>query len=897
MADDILALHQLANAAVGVLIVLVLGSLAARFCRQPVRRARLVLLTLFGGLAVPVLLALPVAPRWSAGLLPAPVPARASGVMDHSGATPGNTGRHSVAETRPVMSDTANEGPAVASRSRVQAAVPSRFTAVPWRRVVPGLYAAGAAALAAWWLFGQALLWRVTRVARPVPQGVRTHFLAVSGPAGARVRLLETDAITLPFTFTWTRPVIVLPASLCGGDDVAALRYCLAHEWSHVERRDAWAWNLAVLAGAVLFYQPLFWWLRRQLRLCQDYLADDRAAALGSPEDYAAYLVRLARARPSRSALPALGVGDRRSNLARRVAMLLQDRRPLERHCRTAWSCVVGVTAAAVIVAVSGFRLDAAAPGLPPPESTETKTKPKGSRTYVGRVTDKDSGKPIVGASVLVRLFLYRDPATGAQKTLEEIRRTTDSEGTYRFTISPEQIAAPSLGVYLDVVHPGYVRRYGAYGYGMIAKNEKLGSRPFFEDLQLRPGKVIEERLVSPEGAPVAGVNIVAFCADPPEKKDPSEFGAFTWTATDDDGRFRLDLYSSGPAVYWILPEHYALSTHVLKNDRRGDMGTIALEPGNTIQGKALDARGKPVAGVYVRADRDRTKDLEETPGFHSIGDHICRTVVTGDDGTFTIRALPAGTYRVSLVEQGWDPATRKDVEDQARRPLPGVFTAQRLTIQDGETADPLVIRGVPHVVVEAQIYDSKGSKARGHEVDLFGDMDGEDWSASVQPTEDGAYRFMAPHGLENARIDMSTNEHTVLRYRVSKDAPLSNAHSLRLGTLDHDIKGIQITRYVAPIVVVKVATGNGTKLADAAVSAHYTVKKKEGGGRRILKGGVLSDCGFETQEDGRFRSEQLFPDEEVTVTAQAKGYAPKSATFTLPEGTTREVELILDKE
>ena len=87
----------------------------------------------------------------------------------------------------------------------------------------------------------------------------------------------------------------------------------------------------------------------------------------------------------------------------------------------------------------------------------------------------------------------------------------------------------------------------------------------------------------------------------------------------------------------------------------------------------------------------------------------------------------------------------------------------------------------------------------------------------------------------------------------------MSNADSLRLGTLDHDIKGIEIIRYVAPIVVVKVATGNGTKPADVAVSADYTVKK-EGGGRRILKGGVLSDCGFETQEDGRFRSEQLVP-------------------------------------
>ena len=195
-----------------------------------------------------------------------------------------------------------------------------------------------AAGLAAWWLVGQLLLWRVTRSARPVPEAIRDVFLGLAGPGGERVVLLESDRIASPFTYTWVRPVILLPSTLCDGGEPGALRYVLAHEWSHVERRDAWAWNLACLAGLVLFYQPLFWWLRRQLRLCQDYLADARAAAAGSAEDYAAFLVRLARVRRSGPAVPALGIGDRRSNLYRRVIMLVQDHEPLERRCRAAWS-------------------------------------------------------------------------------------------------------------------------------------------------------------------------------------------------------------------------------------------------------------------------------------------------------------------------------------------------------------------------------------------------------------------------------------------------------------------------------------------------------------------------------------------------------------------------------
>src|SRR5262249_10872811 len=155
--------------------------------------------------------------------------------------------------------------------------------------------------------------------------------------------------------------------------------------------------------------------------------------------------------------------------------------------------------------------------------------------------------------------------------------------------------------------------------------------------------------------------------------------------------------------------------------------------------------------------------ELEEVEGFGSVGDCICRTVVTGADGRFTIRALPAGQFRVAVSEEGWDPASRKDVESMPPRPLPGVFTAQKLAIKDGETPAPVVIRGVPHVVVEARISDSKGKKARGHEIDVFGRIDGDSWSARVDHNPDGVYTVLAPHGLENAQINLVTNEHTVL--------------------------------------------------------------------------------------------------------------------------------------
>ena len=90
--------------------------------------------------------------------------------------------------------------------------------------------------------------------------------------------------------------------------DEQALRWCLAHEWAHVDRHDFRTWLLAGLARVLFFYQPLLWWLRRQLRLCQDFVADAQAARQAQEvEDYAEFLTARAAGRLH----PALGLSMR----------------------------------------------------------------------------------------------------------------------------------------------------------------------------------------------------------------------------------------------------------------------------------------------------------------------------------------------------------------------------------------------------------------------------------------------------------------------------------------------------------------------------------------------------------------------------------------------------------
>jgi hypothetical protein len=578
--------------------------------------------------------------------------------------------------------------------------------------------------------------------------------------------------------------------------------------------------------------------------------------------------------------------------------MLVQDHEPLARRCRALWSVAAAVSAAVVIVIASGLRLDAAACPDDKPTGKEAKAagaapKVEGARTWKGRVTEKGTGKPVAGADVVVEISVSRDKVTNEPKTLREVRHTTGADGAYEFTVTPEEAAERLLYITLHVEARDHVGYFGGYGYGMILKNEKLGERPFYENLELWPGKAIEGLVKTPEGEPAVGVKVQSFSAPNPDRV----FDDLRWaeTKTDARGHFRLVVHPKGKAVFWILPLEYAPETHGLKDDRRGDLGTFTLDKGTRFGGKLLDSNGKPVGGVYVEADLQQKGRNDNDPVPQGVADMKHRSTLTAADGTFAFRPLPPGTYRVYPSEQGWDPSTREGAHDPPRRPLPAVFTAQTVTLKERETPESLEIRAVPHVIVEAQLYNSKGEKRSGHEIDLFGRIDGGFWSARCQPTAEGAYRILAPHGLEEAQITLMTNEHSALQFRTSKDGPLQHSRQIRLGTLDHDVKGIEIVRYEAPIIVVNATTKDGKPVDGFKASVDYTAPEPHRGGRYILKGGTLSDVNLEEQGGGRYRTSQLVPDREVTVTVKADGFKTASRKVKLPEGKNEEVILILE--
>ncbi|HQU43301.1 MAG TPA: HEAT repeat domain-containing protein [Pirellulales bacterium] len=342
--------------------LLIVSAAVVAASRQPVRRVRLIELTFVACLSAPWLGWLPGMPHWSAaGIVrrpPAETPVSPNVATDHRNAarhsdreaTGDGTNRSLVPNARAPADDlrAARQPLAGATRSPQPPVV-----AFDLRRWIVIAYLVGVSVMTAWWLFGMVGLLRLLRSAETAGERCRKEFDEVAGKAGSRVRLLVGSHIEQPFTFTWHRAVIVLPRELCDRDDPRPLRWALAH----VRRHDSLSWSLAGLVRIVFFYQPLVWWLRGQLRLAQDYVADAQAAGQApSPEDYAEFLTTWVAAHGGRPPAVGLGIGGRTSELYRRIVMLVERRRPLETHCprRWRWAAVAGVLSIVTAAATHG---------------------------------------------------------------------------------------------------------------------------------------------------------------------------------------------------------------------------------------------------------------------------------------------------------------------------------------------------------------------------------------------------------------------------------------------------------------------------------------------------------------------------------------------------------------
>jgi hypothetical protein len=139
-------------------------------------------------------------------------------------------------------------------------------------------------------------------------------------------------------------------------------------------------------------------------------------------------------------------------------------------------------------------------------------------------------------------------------------------------------------------------------------------------------------------------------------------------------------------------------------------------------------------------------------------------------------------------------------------------------------------------------------------------------------------------------------NEHQATRYRYPKDTPLRNEKVIMLGILSRDEMDISIVYYTAPILLVRAVADDGSGIKEFNGQVIFLNEKKPYQEPPHWLNGIAGEVYFEKQQDGRWRSTSLLPDEPFLLSVEAPGFRPWSQRLSLTEGATQEVEAKLEK-
>jgi len=222
------------------------------------------------------------------------------------------------------------------------------------------------------WLVGCLLVvvWRVAasmalgqtqRRFAPITNGEllqRLEQMRVACSVSQRVRYYTDESMRSPMVYGARRPTLVLPFDFAERFTPAQQSAMLAHEFAHLEGRDAlWRW-VADAALALWWWHPGAWWARRQLRTTTELAADHASASVANgPAALAESLVILGRQMTHPSGNRGFGVvgGGFHSDLARRVTCLLameavSPSRPESRWIRRGGSLLMILIATTVIL-------------------------------------------------------------------------------------------------------------------------------------------------------------------------------------------------------------------------------------------------------------------------------------------------------------------------------------------------------------------------------------------------------------------------------------------------------------------------------------------------------------------------------------------------------------------
>lgn len=161
--------------------------------------------------------------------------------------------------------------------------------------------------------------------------------VGVSIPMAENVRCSES--VDTPFVLGLFRPTIYLPASVSPED----IPYVLAHERTHIRRRDHWWKPLGFVLLSVYWFNPVLW--LAYILLCRDIEAacDERVIRDMAAEGRRAYSTALLHCSMSRDAITACPLAFGETGVKERIRAVASYKKP------AFWTILAGIVLGTVI--------------------------------------------------------------------------------------------------------------------------------------------------------------------------------------------------------------------------------------------------------------------------------------------------------------------------------------------------------------------------------------------------------------------------------------------------------------------------------------------------------------------------------------------------------------------
>ncbi len=195
-----------------------------------------------------------------------------------------------------------------------------------WKVALSVIWLAGVFVVLARLMAGTVRVWLLTRQANRVTESswiILARTLATRLRLRSRVSIFRSERISMPMTWGLMRSAVLLPKE-ADQWSMECRWIVMAHELTHVKRRDCLMQALAQLACAIYWFNPLVWLAAWRLRVERELACDDHVLEAGAKaSDYASHLVEIASSFGVSNCGSPVTVGMACSHLESRVRSIL----------------------------------------------------------------------------------------------------------------------------------------------------------------------------------------------------------------------------------------------------------------------------------------------------------------------------------------------------------------------------------------------------------------------------------------------------------------------------------------------------------------------------------------------------------------------------------------------